>query len=166
MIAINFGDGTTASDTSVGHVYTSPGTYTARFTAVASGGASAECTTTITVQAPPAGPTRPTGNQPPAAVFKTDPRDVSGTVSKTAPLEVMFNMCPTTDPDHDLLLFTMDFQLDGVLDVHGTTGADCRRAFTYPLGTTKARVCVSDVDGGLGALHRAQCQIYSIEGTP
>lgn len=165
-IAINFGDGTTASDTSVGHVYTRPGTYTARFTAVAAGGASADCATTITVQAPSAGPTGTTGNQPPTAVFKTAPGDASGTISGTAPLEVKFNMCPTTDPDHDRLLFTMDFQLDGVLDVRGTTGADCRRAFTYPLGTTQARVCVTDVDGGLGALHPAQCQIYSIQGTP
>ena len=165
-IAINFGDGTTASDTSVGHTYTSPGAYTARFTAVGAGGASAECTTTVTVLAPPPAPAGPTGNQPPEAVFKTNPVAASGTITGRAPLTVQFNMCPTADPDHDLLLFTMDFEFDSVVDVRGTTGSDCRRSFTYPLGTTQARICVTDVDGGLGALHPPQCQIYSIVGTP
>ena len=60
----------------------------------------------------------------------------------------------------------MDFEFDSVVDVRGTTGSDCRGSFTYPLGTTQARICVTDVDGGLGALHPPQCQIYSIVGTP
>ena len=60
----------------------------------------------------------------------------------------------------------MDADLDGSLEVRGTTGSDCRRTFTYPLGTTRARVCVTDVDGGLGALHPPQCTIYSIDATP
>lgn len=165
-IAVNFGDGTTSTATTVGHVYTNPGTYTARFSASGSNGASAECSTNVTVQAPPGSPGAPTWNQPPDAVFKTDPLSTAGTISGTAPLEVRFNMCPTTDPDHDQLLFTMDFQRDGVLDVSGTTGADCRRSFTYPSGTTQARVCVTDVTDGLAPLHPAQCQIYSITGTP
>jgi hypothetical protein len=56
----------------------------------------------------------------------------------------------------------MDAELDGHLEVRGTTGSDCRRTFTYGAGTTRARVCVTDVDGGLGALHPAQCQTYTI----
>jgi hypothetical protein len=164
-IAVNFGDGTTATGSSVGHLYTTPGNYTAQFSASGSGGSSGQCSASIAVQAPPPGPVGPVGNQPPDAVFKTNPASVGGTISGTAPLEVLFNMCPTSDPDHDTLFFTMDFQLDGILDVHGTTGADCRRAFTYPLGTTRARICVSDTDGG-AALHPAQCETYTIDATP
>ena len=164
-VAINFGDGTTATGTTAGHTYGTPGTYTARFTAAASGGTSAECSTGVTVSAPAPGPAA-AGNQPPEAVFKTEPRDSSGTISGRAPLDVNFNMCPSVDPDRDPLYFTMDFELDGRLDVAGTTGADCRRATTYPVGSFKARVCVTDIDGGGGALHAAQCQIYSIDATP
>ena len=60
----------------------------------------------------------------------------------------------------------MDAELDGSLDVRGTTGADCRRTFTYPAGSYRARVCVTDIDGGGGAFHPAQCVIYSIDATP
>ena len=165
-VAINFGDGTTAVGTTVGHTYGIPGSYTARFTATSSGGASAECSTGVKVSAPPAGPAGPLGNQPPDAIFKTDPPDASGTISGQAPLDVNFNMCPTVDPDHDPLYFTMDFQLDGSLDVQGTTGAACRSGSTYSAGSFQARVCVTDIDGGGGALHPAQCRIYSIEATP
>ena len=165
-VAINFGDGTTAVGTTAGHTYGSPGSYTAHFTAVASGGSSAECSTGVTVSALPAGPAGPAGNRAPEAVFKTQPGDVSGTISGRAPLDVNFNMCPTFDPDHDRLYFSMDFQLDGRLDVGGTTGADCRRGFTYPAGSFQARVCVTDIDGGGGAIHPAQCQVYSIDVAP
>jgi PKD domain len=164
-VVVSFGDGTTAAGTTAGHTYTTPGSYTARFTAVASGGSSAECSTGVTVLAPAAGPVL-TGNQPPDAVFKTTPGAVADTISGRAPLDVTFNMCPTVDPDHDRLLFTMDADLDGSLEVRGTTGADCRRTFTYSLGTTRARVCVTDVDGGLEAIHPPECTIYRIDATP
>ena len=165
-VTVNFGDGTTAVGTTVGHTYGTPGTYTASFAATSSAGASAECSTGVTVSAPPAGPAGPGGNQPPEAVFKTAPGDVSGTISGQAPLEVNFNMCPTVDPEGDTLYFTMDFQLDGSLDVAGTTGAACRRGSTYPAGSFQARICVTDIAGGGGALHPAQCRIYSIEARP
>lgn len=165
-VVVSFGDGATAVGTAAGHTYTVPGSYTARFSAVGSGGASAECSASVTVVAPPSVPAGPIGNQPPDAVFKTSPSDVSGTISGRAPLDVTFNMCPSDDPDHDLLLFTMDADLDGTLEVRGTTGVDCRRSFRYSAGTTRARVCVTDVDGGLAALHPPQCTIYSIVAKP
>ena len=85
VVAINFGDGTAATATSVGHVYSNAGTYSARFSASGSNGSTADCSTTITVQAPPPGPAVIAGNQPPDAVFKTDPVDAGGTISGTAP---------------------------------------------------------------------------------
>jgi hypothetical protein len=163
---VNYGDGTTSTDPQAAHVYTSAGSYTVAFSARA-GTRSASCTTSVSVSAPP-GSGGPAGNQPANGVFKTTPPDDgAGNIVGPAPLEVRFNMCPSTDPDGDGLRFTMDFQSDGTLDVNGMTGADCRRSFIYPVGTFKARICVTDVDAATGAAHHpAECQVYTVMATP
>ena len=97
-------------------------------------------------------------------MFKTSPPELNGHHLRRAPLDVTFNMCPSDDPDHDLLLFTMDANLDGTLEVRGTTGVDCRRSFRYPAGKTRARVCVTDVDARPRESAPAPVQVYSIDG--
>lgn len=162
-VAVNYGDGTAGNDPSVPHTYTRAGSFTATFS-VSSSGRSASCNTTVNVTAPAA--VVPTGNQPPNAVFKTSPIANAGKITGPAPLAVQFNMCPTTDPDGDRRRFTMDFTTDGQLEVDGTTGADCRRGTTYPQGHYRARVCVTDLDGGLAPIHPFQCENYTVDSTP
>jgi hypothetical protein len=163
---VNYGDGTTSSDPATGHVYTRAGVYNAQFSAQARGGGSASCSSTITVTAPPAPPLTPATNSPPSAVFKTDPPAPLGPITGPAPFEVRFNMCPTVDPEGDLLLFTIDFETDGRFEEQGTTGADCRGAGTYAEGTYTATACVTDVASDLTPLHAPQCQAYTIVVTP
>jgi hypothetical protein len=128
-------------------------------------GGSASCSVSITVAAPPAGPVAPSGNLPPELVLKTTPPvGPTGKITGPAPLQVQFNMCPSTDPDGDLKLFTMDFEPDGILDVQGTTGADCRRGFLYAAGAYRPRLCVVDVTApGGNTLHAPTCQVLEVQ---
>jgi PKD domain len=162
--SVNYGDGTTSNDPDAPHTYVRAGSFTVTFSA-ASGGRSASCNASVNVTAP-TGPAAPTGNQAPNAVFKTTPPANGGNIQGKAPLDVQFNMCPTTDPDRDRLRFTMDFTNDGQLDVDGTTGAECRRGTTYPRGSFRARICVTDLDGGFVPIHPPQCENYTIDSTP
>jgi len=162
--SVSYGDGTGSNDPYAGHTYMRAGSYTAAFS-VTSGGRSASCNATVSVTAA-TGPAAPTGNQAPNAVFKTTPFANGGNIRGKAPLAVQFNMCPSTDPDRDRLRFTMDFTNDGQLDVDGTTGADCRRGTTYPRGTYRARICVTDLDGGFAPIHPPQCENYTVDSTP
>ncbi len=171
--AVDYGDGTQGSQADKPHVYGSAGSYAPSFT-ITTATQSARCSTSVTVLAGPAPtPTPPATNQPPMAVFKTDPVAHLGTITGTAPLEVHFNMCPTEDPEHDALEFKMDLDGDGVFEVVGSTGADCRRAVTYAAGTHQATDCVTDVDcnswpacAGTATLHRFQCRSYTIVVSP
>jgi hypothetical protein len=126
---------------------------------------SARCSTTVTVNAAPP----PSANRPPDPVFKTTP-DAGGSnqdrISGTAPLGVRFNLCATTDPDGDLLWFSMDFDGDRKFDSEGTTGAYCRRDWTYAAGTWRPRVCVHDMAASYEALHEDQCKFYTVTVTP
>jgi hypothetical protein len=162
-VSIAYGDGASGTNPDAPHTYASAGTYVAAFT-VTSAAQSARCSTTVTVSAPPA-----PANRPPDPVFKTTP-DAGGSnqdrINGTAPLGVRFNLCPTTDPDGDLLWFSMDFDGDRKFDSEGTTGAYCRRDWTYAAGTWRPRVCVHDMAASYEALHEDQCKSYTVTVTP
>jgi hypothetical protein len=89
----------------------------------------------------------PQANRPPVASFRVNPDPPEG----RSPLDVRFNMCDSSDPDGDALLFTFDFG-----DGEGFRGF-CRAEHSYRQdpdqddggGSTvesryAARICVSD----------------------
>jgi hypothetical protein len=175
-VAISYGDGTQqGTDPDVRHVYMSAGDYVASIT-VTAGVDSARCSVPITVAAPPTPSPSPTvpnppGNQAPIASFKTTPEGT--TLTGTAPFTVQFNMCRTVDPDGDRLLFKMDLDGNGAFEYQGSSGADCRHDATYPVGTTTATLCVTDVDcpswpvcWTSPTLHPFQCRSYTINAIP
>ncbi len=167
-VAVSYGDGTGGTSPDVPHTYSAEGVFTAAFT-VTTATQSARCSTAVTVMPDNTGPTPPPGsNQPPDPVFKSTPDAVGRppTISGTAPLGVRFNMCATTDPEGDLLWFTMDFDGDGTDDSAGTTGARCRRDTVYAAGTWKARNCVHDMEADHRALHEDQCHTFTVVVTP
>lgn len=163
-VSIAYGDGASGTNPDAPHTYTSAGTYVAAFT-VTTASQSALCSTTVTVSAAPP----PPANRPPDPVFKTTP-DAGGSnqdrISGAAPLAVRFNLCATSDPEGDPLWFSMDFDGDREFDAEGTTGAWCRRDWTYAAGTWRPRVCVHDMTASLDALHEDQCKSYTVTVTP
>jgi len=176
-VTINYGDGTTSSSLNLAHVYGTAGGYTATF-AVTAQGQSASCSTAVNVSGPTSNPT-PTpgipspspspsgGNQPPNAVFRTNPKPGAGNVfSGKAPLDIEFSMCASTDVDVDVLLWTMDFEGDGKTEVHGSTGGSCRRSNSYAAGTYRPEICVTDLDSFGNIRHDFQCRRYTVQVTP
>jgi hypothetical protein len=170
-VAINYGDGTAGSDPGATHVYAGAGSYAPSFT-VSTGTQSARCSAAVTVAAPQPSPT-PGPNQPPEAVFHTVPGSTGSTITGKAPLDVSFNMCQTTDPEHDPLRFEMDLDGNGTFEYQGSTGADCRHTVTYAAGTHAATMCVTDVDCntwpacfGNATLHPLQCRSYVVVVSP
>ena len=172
-VAIDYGDGTTGTDAGQPHVFGASGSYAPAFT-VTTPTQSARCSTAVTVAAPTPTPTpTPAANRPPDAVFVTYPGSASGAISGKAPLTVEFNMCRTSDPDHDPLRFLMDLDGDGAFEYQGSSGADCRHTVAYGAGTHTAAMCVTDVDCitwpacfGNATLHPLQCRSYAITATP
>jgi hypothetical protein len=162
-VAVTYGDGATGTDASAPPTYASAGSFIASFV-VTTPTQSAACSTAVAVG--PGGSPTPGANQPPHAVFKTDPLANHGTITGTAPLSVRFNMCPSSDPDGDKLYFTMDFNGDGKVDQGGTTGGNCRRDHVYTAGTWTAYNCVRDIDANYKALHEDQCATYKIVANP
>jgi len=171
--AISYGDGTSGTDPDATHTYTTAGVYTASFTVTAAD-QTARCAATVTVSegtggtpGPGPSPTPPVdGNLPPVASFKTGPGAKNGRITGTAPLDVRFNMCLTSDPEGDTLYFTMDVDGDGKLDVRGSTGASCREDVTYAVGTWRAEICVTDLDPEGARRHDFQCQYYTVVANP
>jgi hypothetical protein len=175
-VTINYGDGSTSSSLNLAHVYPTVGGYTATFS-VSAQGQSAACSTAVNVTGPVAGPTpspgvpspspSPSGNQPPNAVFRTTPKPGPGDVfTGTAPFSIEFSMCASTDVDLDVLLWTMDFEGDGKLEVHGSTGGSCRRTNTYAAGTYRPEICVTDLDSFGNIRHDFQCKRYTVQVSP
>jgi PKD domain len=81
-------------------------------------------------------------NAPPDTVFRTTPpARGDGEISGPVPLEITFNMCPTTDEDEgDELKFKYDFEDSG-----GFERGRCRATHTYTRpGVFRATVCASD----------------------
>jgi hypothetical protein len=162
-VAVSYGDGASGTSPDQTHTYAAPGTFTATF-AVKTTLQSASCSTTVVANAAPP-PAPPSENQPPEAVFKSTPDAVRGEISGTAPLTVRFNMCATSDPDKDLLWFRMNFTGAGKWSVNGTTGANCRRDYTYAAGTYTATNCVTDMNADGQFLHPFQCLSYTVVAT-
>jgi PKD repeat protein len=160
-VSISYGDGASGTNADLPHTYASAGSYTASFD-LATATQSARCSTavTVTTAAPPA------ANRPPSAVFHSNPDAVKGQITGKAPLDVLFNMCQSTDPDHDVMFFRMDFDGDGNWEVHGTTGGSCRRDNTYAQGTYTAVNCVTDLGPDAQPLHAYQCRSYTVVATP
>ncbi len=161
-VSISYGDGKTGTDPDLTHTYLTPGSYVASFM-VDTATQSARCSTTVSVGG---GPLPPAGGQPPLAVFKTTPDALGTSLSGRAPYTVRFNLCASSDPDGDTLWFLMDFDGDGHFENEGTSGAHCRKDYTYAAGTYFPRVCVRDVDAAGAPLHADQCETYTLVATP
>jgi hypothetical protein len=174
-VNINYGDGTGSTSLNLAHVYQAGGGYTATFSVTAEG-QSATCSTAVNVTGPAAGPTPPPGipspspspteNQPPNAVFRSTPKPVGDLFTGKAPLAIEFSMCASTDVDVDVLLWTMDFEGDGKLEVHGSTGGSCRRTNNYAVGNYRPEICVTDLDSFGKPRHDFQCRRYTVQVTP
>jgi hypothetical protein len=166
-IQVSYGDGASGNDPDATHTYTEAGLYTASFT-VTTATQSARCATPVDVGpgSTAGGGTGAEGNQPPVTEFKTTPRAVGGGISGTAPFDVMYNMCRTEDPEGDAVYFTMDLNGDGKLDVRGSTGASCRRGWTYPAGTWFVELCVTDLGPAGERLHAFNCRSYTVLANP
>ncbi len=167
-VRINYGDGAAGTEVSAPHTYSQPGSYTASFS-VSTPTQSALCSATVRVDAAPAPAPAPTptpraGNQAPTAVFNTTPDPDASDVFKGVPtLTIFFNMCRSSDPENDPLNFRMDLDGDGVFEVDGPTGADCRRSFSYArFGIYVPRVCVTDLLPSRSPAHAYQCRNYVV----
>lgn len=164
-VSVSYGDGATGTNPDLPHTYASAGSFTASFE-VTTATQSARCAIPVSVTGGTSPPAQPTGNQPPDPVFKSNPDAVKGVITGKAPLSVRFNMCLSTDPETDTLFFRMDFDGDGKWEVHGTTGASCRRDHTYAVGTYTTVNCLTDVGPDGQALHDNQCHDYTVTATP
>lgn len=164
-VAVSYGDGTSGADLDRPHTFVAPGVYAVSFT-VSTTTQSARCASTVSATSPQIVPV-PIENTPPKAVFETVPAAGPGDqLTGTAPLAIRFNMCGSSDVDHDVLRWTMDFQGDGKNEVDGTTGGACRRDFTYAVGTWKPRICVTDLRADGSTAHAFQCKAYAVTATP
>lgn len=171
-VSINYGDGTSSNALNLAHVYQSAGGYTATFS-VRAGERSASCSTAVNVTGPttptpsPSASPTPGVNSPPNAVYRTNPRPGPGDIfSGKAPFPIEFSMCASTDVDIDVLLWTMDFEGDGKLEVRGSTGGSCRRSNTYGAGNYRPEICVTDLDAAGKPRHDFQCKRYTVQITP
>lgn len=157
-VAISYGDGQSGTSADAPHTYATPGSYTAAFD-VRTQTQSARCSASVTVTGGSGGPT---GNQPPNAVFKSNPVVSGGKITGPSPLTVSFNMCASSDPEGDELYFLFDFDGDERFDFGGTTGAHCRVDHVYTTGSYQAVNCVYDRDKSGQALHDDVCRTYDV----
>ena len=167
-VTINYGDGTSSGSLNLAHVYQAAGGYTATFS-VSAQGQPAACSTGVNVTAPAPAPTPSPSpeNQPPHAVFRTNPSAGPGNLlTGKAPFVIEFSMCASSDVDIDVLFWTMDFEGDGKTEVHGSTGGSCRRANRYLAGNYRPEICVSDLDPFGKVRHDFQCRRYTVQVTP
>jgi hypothetical protein len=169
-VQINYGDGSTGSDPSAPHTYAAAGTFSASFLA-STANQSTTCATSVQATAPPAPSPSPTpvANREPSVSFRTDPVPTAGrTFDSNEPLTIEFNMCQSSDPDGDPLNFRMDLDGDGVFEVDGPTGADCRRTHRYEQSGPASpsvfnpTICATDTLNG-ARLHPYQCRTWEVK---
>ncbi len=171
-VRIAYGDGATGSETSAPHTYASPGSYSATFN-VATATQSAVCTALVQVAAAPAPSPTPTpaaGNREPVIHFRTTPQpNVGRNFTSASDLTIEFNMCTSSDPDGDPLNFRMDLDGDGVFEVDGPTGADCRRRRSYSqtglVSPTSydPTICATDLLPSRTPAHPYTCRTYNVK---
>lgn len=103
------------------------------------GGPSTPAPTTAPPFGPPTPPTPPVsaGNQPPALVFRLRPDSPVGPV----PLEVIANMCGSSDPEGVPLIF--EYKWGGMPRPHFSYFCRDDHVYTVP-GTFHAFFCVND----------------------
>jgi hypothetical protein len=158
-VAVNYGDGQSGTSPDAPHSYLAAGSYSVSFD-VSTSTQSARCSTAVTVTG---GTSATSGNQPPHAVFKSTPEVSGGKITGAAsPLDVIFNMCASSDPEGDQLYFLYDFDGDGHFDFGGITGAHCRTDHVYTTGSYVAENCLYDRDQNGKALHDDICKSYVI----
>jgi hypothetical protein len=115
-------------------------------------------------------------NQPPVPAFAIDPQpDGNGVVRAIAKAPgsflVHFNMCNTSDPEGDKLLFVFDFVGDGSQMRVGSTGNECRQDYVYAhaatwVETVNARTCVVDLDEKGQERREQECRTYTVRLAP
>ncbi|MEM9935524.1 MAG: PKD domain-containing protein, partial [Bacteroidota bacterium] len=126
-----FGDGSTASGSTVSHTFTSAGTYQVRLTVADDNGCENQASTTITVSS--------TTNAPPLAVCQSDK------ISGKAPLTVAFDGANSTDEDGAITEYTWDFGDESPL----RTGINLSHTYNAA-GTYTVTLTVVDDDGAPG----------------
>ena len=132
----SFGDGSTATGTSPGHKYSSPGTYTVKLTVTDPDGLSASDTTTCTVVEPEQEPPPPPPNQSPVA-------DVGGPYSGKVGQKIYFSGAGSYDPDGRIVGYKWSFG-DGA----AATGGSVTHVYSEP-GTYTVTLKVTDDDGAV-----------------
>jgi len=157
-VSISYGDGTSGTNPDTPHSYAAAGSYSAAFD-IRTQTQSARCTAPVSVSG---GSNPASGNQPPNAVFKSTPAAVGPTISGSSQLDVIFNMCASSDPEGDQLYFLADYDGDEKFDFGGTTGAHCRSDRVYTTGNYTAVMCLYDRDKNGKALHDDICKTYLI----
>jgi len=157
-VAISYGDGQSGTNPDAPHSYVAAGSYTASFD-VRTSTQSARCSATVAVSG---GATPTSGNQAPTAVFKSTPAATGPTITGPSPLDVIFNMCASSDPEGDQLYFLADYDGDEHFDFGGTTGAHCRSNHVYTTGNYTAVTCLYDRDKSGKALHDDICKTYLV----
>jgi hypothetical protein len=171
-VRIAYGDGATGAEVSAPHTYASPGSYSATFD-VSTATQSALCTALVQVAAAPAPAPTPTPsavNREPEIRFRTTPEPNAGrNFTFAVGLSIEFNMCTSSDPDGDPLNFRMDLDGDGVFEVDGPTGADCRRTGRYsqtgPVSPTSydPTICATDLLPSRARAHPYVCRTYNVK---
>lgn len=126
----DFGDGNSASGSTVNHEYTTAGTYSIQLTVTDDAGQQQTITKNLTIEAPVGGKQLP----------EPDFRMTFSNASKTAPLTVYFDGRPSVDPDGRIVAYIWDFG-------DGTTTKGNPKSHTYNApGTYTIKLTVRDND--------------------
>jgi PKD repeat protein len=120
------------ADSTISHVYTAAGSYTAKVRVTDNSGAQATATKSITVNA--------VNNILPTAVLS------SPTSSGNAPLTVSFSGASSSDPDGSIVRYDYDFNNDGIWDAYDS-GTAVSHTYTVA-GNYTAKLRVTDDKGG------------------
>ncbi|MEJ2453850.1 MAG: S8 family serine peptidase [Candidatus Thiodiazotropha sp.] len=126
--AWSFGDGQNGSGSTIGHTYTSAGSYTVTLTVTDNAGATGSRTATLTASIP--------ANQAPTAAITATP------ASGTAPLQVAFDGSASSDADGSITAYDWAFG-------DGQSGNGAVTSHTYSTaGSYTATLTVTDNEGG------------------
>src|SRR5512134_3392454 len=93
---------------------------------------------------------------------------MSGSARPDKPFNVTFNMCASTEPDNDPMLFGIDIDGNGTLDEQGAHGGFCRQTIPYTAEQGEVRrirptTCVVDLDPTGAPRRERTCKTYNLE---